>query len=154
MNFEKLNQWLVLAANVGVLLGIFFLAFELQQNTQMMRTQTRDGIADKQLSFFSIAGSDLETSRIVSRGLRENAELDSAEDWLLGQWMSGALRMWENEWYQFNNGLFDEAEFRPRMELWARFLRYPRFRENWQNAKFSYSPSFREQMDSLLTASD
>ena len=38
---EKLNQWLTLVANVGVLLGIAFLAFEVQQNTDALHSQTR-----------------------------------------------------------------------------------------------------------------
>ena len=33
MEMEKLNQWLTLLANVGVLVGIVFLAIEIRQNT-------------------------------------------------------------------------------------------------------------------------
>ena len=36
---EKLNQWLTLAANLGVLAGIIFLALEIQQNTATMNRQ-------------------------------------------------------------------------------------------------------------------
>ena len=31
-NMDKLNQWLTLSANVAVLLGIVFVAYELRQN--------------------------------------------------------------------------------------------------------------------------
>ena len=31
MDFDKLNQWLSLCANLGVLLGIIFLAIEMNQ---------------------------------------------------------------------------------------------------------------------------
>ena len=37
MNLEKLNQWLTLTANVGVLVGIIFLAIEIQQNTNAIQ---------------------------------------------------------------------------------------------------------------------
>jgi len=30
---DQINRWMMLAANVGVLLGILFLVFELRQNT-------------------------------------------------------------------------------------------------------------------------
>ena len=33
MNLDSTNRWLTLAANIGVMAGIIFLAFELQQNT-------------------------------------------------------------------------------------------------------------------------
>ena len=37
---DKLNQWLTLIANIGVLIGIFFLAFELRQNTNSLAAQS------------------------------------------------------------------------------------------------------------------
>ena len=37
MNFEKLNQWTTLIANIGVVVGIVFLAIELRSNTASNR---------------------------------------------------------------------------------------------------------------------
>ena len=37
---ERLNQWLSLAANFGVIAGIVFLAFEIQQNSEAIKAQT------------------------------------------------------------------------------------------------------------------
>jgi hypothetical protein len=37
---DRLNQWLTLLANFGVLIGIIFLVVEIQQNTTMMRATT------------------------------------------------------------------------------------------------------------------
>lgn len=41
MSLDKLNSWLTLLANVGVLLGIIFLAYEIRQNTVSIQSQTR-----------------------------------------------------------------------------------------------------------------
>jgi hypothetical protein len=42
MPFDKLNQWLMLATNLGVIAGIAFLAVEISQNTEAGgRTITR-----------------------------------------------------------------------------------------------------------------
>ncbi len=48
---NKLNERLTLIANISVVLGIIFLAFELQQNTQAIQAQTRDSITEKQMEF-------------------------------------------------------------------------------------------------------
>ena len=37
---ERLNQWLTLTANFGVIAGIVFLAFEIQQNSEAIKAQT------------------------------------------------------------------------------------------------------------------
>jgi len=39
MNMDKLNRWMTLGANIGVLAGILLLAFELNQNSELMRAQ-------------------------------------------------------------------------------------------------------------------
>jgi hypothetical protein len=36
MKLSAINDWLTLAANIGVLAGIIFLAMEIQQNTTAM----------------------------------------------------------------------------------------------------------------------
>jgi hypothetical protein len=39
MDLNKTNRWLTLIANIGVLVGLIVLIFELSQNTGMMRAQ-------------------------------------------------------------------------------------------------------------------
>ena len=40
MSFKRLNQWLTLIANLGVLLGIIFLVIEINQNTEAIRIES------------------------------------------------------------------------------------------------------------------
>ena len=99
---DKLNQWLSLIANVGVLIGIFILAFEIQQNTQMMRAQTKDAILDKQLQVTEWISTNEYSAKVYSRGndgedIRGTAEGDSYA-WMV----SGQFRVYENEYYQLN----------------------------------------------------
>jgi len=41
---DRINQWLALCANVGVLIGIGVLAYEIRQNTDATHAQTREAI--------------------------------------------------------------------------------------------------------------
>ena len=41
MNLDSLNKWLMLAANIGVITGIIFLAIEVDQNNLSTKGQTR-----------------------------------------------------------------------------------------------------------------
>lgn len=40
MNIDNVNRWLTLLANLGVIAGIVFLAFELRQNNQLLVAQS------------------------------------------------------------------------------------------------------------------
>ena len=50
MNVEKLNAWLSLGANVGVVIGLMLLVVEIGQNTEMMRAQINQSRTDTALS--------------------------------------------------------------------------------------------------------
>ena len=43
---ERLNQWMMLVANIGVVAGIFFLGFELQQTSDAINAQTYQSRAE------------------------------------------------------------------------------------------------------------
>ena len=65
MNLDRLNQWLILAANLGVLTGIIFLSIEIRQNTLAIRgtaIQTAAALSREQM--FVIA-QNTELSRIA-----------------------------------------------------------------------------------------
>ena len=46
MNTERLNTWLALTANVGVIVGLIIVAVELNQNSDLMRIQIGQSRAD------------------------------------------------------------------------------------------------------------
>jgi hypothetical protein len=83
MDADSLNQWLSLGANIGVLAGIFLLIFEIRQNRQAIRAQTRNDLAQGAISLISLAV--------------ENPHV--------------AFRYFENVHYQYRIGAYDEAEF-------------------------------------------
>ena len=102
MNLEKLNQWLTLFANFGVLAGIIFLGFEISQNTRTMQAaaiQESTNIAREQL-YFLAGNSDI--ARIESLGDEDISQLNPEElqryfyeerAFWLG--MQGQFRQWE-----------------------------------------------------------
>ena len=52
MKISALNEGVSLIANIGVIGSILFLGLEMQQNTEMMRSQTRNSTVENQLSFY------------------------------------------------------------------------------------------------------
>ena len=134
---------------IAVVLSLIFLAIEVQQNSLLMRSQIRDSVTDKQIAFYSILGANPEVSEIMIRALT-GEDLSNAESSQFLHWASASLRMWENEWFQYQNGLFAEEEFAPRMEVWRGMSRFPGFRDLWNAQRNSYSPNFRNQMNAIL----
>ena len=74
MSMEKTNQIMGVFANVGVLLGIIFLAIELQQNNALMETRARAEFADRATSTMSLVAANPQLAEIIARPLAELSE--------------------------------------------------------------------------------
>ncbi len=148
---NKLNERLALIANLSVVAGIVFLGLELQQNTQAIQAQTRDSITEKQMTYTSWIGTDLEVAAVYRRG---NAlgldELEDPENTMYRLLVAGIFREWENSHYQYERGLFTSDEFESRVERWRRNMSNPGFRDYWQSSRETFAPNFRAEIDQIV----
>lgn len=80
MTKPNVGQLISALANVGVLLGILLLVYELNQNTAAMQGDTYQGLLDSVTSVALTVAQDAELSRIVSVGNIQPSDL-RAEDW-------------------------------------------------------------------------
>lgn len=50
MRSGQINSWLTLVANIGVILGLILVAYELRQNSELMRVQINQARADSAMA--------------------------------------------------------------------------------------------------------
>lgn len=79
MNREKLNWWLTLLANLGVLGGLVFVGLEIRQNTSQLRAEAAHAITSSVNEINASLYSDPELTDIVLRGERDLAALNEIE---------------------------------------------------------------------------
>ena len=152
---NKLNERLTLIANLSVVLGIIFLAVELQQNTAAIQAQTRDSITEKQMTYTSWVGTDLEVAAVYWRGNDLGLdELEEPESTMYLLLVAGIFREWENSHYQYERGLFTAEEFEARVERWRVNMSNPGFRGYWERSRQTFAPSFRAAIDRIVAEVD
>ena len=152
---SKLNERLTLVANLSVVVGIVFLATELRQNTEAIRSQTRDSITEKQMTYLGWRATSPELAMAIAQV--DSAGLGSLTSWereLMGAYVGGIYREWENSFYQYERGLFTPDEFEARRVFWRRqLLDSPdseAFRELWALGGDSFAPGFRAEINRIL----
>ena len=151
MSLDNLNKWLTLLANVGVFAGIIFLAIELQQNTNMMRAQTRGSITENTNSALITIAGDIEAAGLIARAFTGELEPGPNPEWMQFSALAQILfRNAENEYYQFEQGLFEDSEYDTRLETLRFNLRSPGFRQVWAVFREQYSESFRRMIDQMV----
>jgi hypothetical protein len=104
MNSSKVNDWLTLLANIAVVGGIVFLAIELRQNNELLRSESRQTLVSNDIASLNanIGQADV-FARLVS-----GEDLSAEEQLRLSFMFMLDLRNREFEYFQYKNGLLDE----------------------------------------------
>ena len=150
MNLKELNEWFGLVAHFGVILGIIFLAVEINQNSQTVRSQTRSDIANSISDvMLRAAFSDYVDVTLDSVDLDS---LDEAEERRVLFYQFARFRLWENFHYQYRNGLFDEAEYVRERAVWSANLEIPVVRSAFCAVRSFHSEAFVTELESLMSS--
>ena len=149
MKISALNEGVSLIANIGVIGSIIFLGLEMRQNTEMMQSQTRNSIVENQLSVYE---KMIENPELFDIADKRSANLDvaDAERQQLHVFILSQLRIWENEFYQYQIGLYAAEEFEARKIWWGRIMRRPVNLQTWRFEEETFYPDFRIYMNELL----
>ena len=147
-----LGQTITIFANLGVIVGIIFLAVEMRLNTQAIRAQTRDSITEKQMMYLSWSATSPGLSAAIVKARTEGEDaLTDLEAGRYRAWLAGQFREWENSHYQFEQGLFSQGEYDARRVRWTRQLSESKFTSDlWKDFRMEYAPSFRAEIDTIV----
>ena len=149
MNLDSTNRWLTLAANIGVLAGIIFLAFELQQNTVATRLEAASNFNSSfsEIELF-IAGNP-EFAELLARG-REGAEITGVEQLRLSVFYNQILRQWQFTHIQYLSDAIDEDNWQAQRAFMAEILRGDRgLLNHWRRFKQQYNSAFNDVLVSI-----
>jgi len=145
-----LGQSITILANVGVLIGILLLVYELYQNRLMMQSQARSDVSDTLVEILFQMAMDPEITEI-NRKARAGEELTQLEAEQFEGVQRALWRYREDVSYQYRNGLFDEREYLAQREVWRVNLNSnERMRSIWCTRIDRSSPEFVAEMNELL----
>ena len=149
MNIDRMSQSVQLAANLGVILSIVFLAYQIGEQRELMKAQTRTAISSEVIGLLV---SEATNESLLSAERRSNdGEMLSPDDrFRLDRLSRAYFRYWENAHYQYRNGLYDETEFAGSRAAWKFRLSRPGVAAIWCDAEQMYSPEFVAEIERLL----
>ena len=155
MDFDRINRWVALVANLGVVAGIFFLAVELRQSNVASRIAARDSVAQGHLEFMS-AAIDPSIVAMAWPKAHSNEELTQLEESQLDLFHTRRWRHYERIYHLYQYGVLSEDEWTGYTDAIRRAGRgKSRFweisRETWRRDKSSYSKQFQEFVDADLS---
>ena len=107
MTSEKVNKWLSLGANFGVVIGLVLLIVEIGQNTEMMRAQINQSRTDTAISEQqAVFNSDYIPALLAKR---DKGEPFSDEEMIrYGTYFRSGNRNQDNNLWQYYQGFLGE----------------------------------------------
>jgi hypothetical protein len=143
-----LGQALHILANLGVIAGIAFLAFELRQNTVAVRSEASQGLQD-QWSLVNAMLLEDDMASIFAQGMANPSSLDETDYGKFSTWWLNALDGFENAYYQARNGVYDASRAEGLWRILRAHLSAPGFREYWEaQGQHIVSTEFRDFVES------
>lgn len=146
MKLDDINKWLMLAANIGVIAGILFLGIEIQQNNELMESQTRLARAASSQNTFAPVIQNTQLAAILANDM--NVSVDQV---LKIYYFQHTLIGWQYSWSEYQAGNLDESDLPS--TGWATAINVnPAFLNHWQRSKTSdaYNPDFLKYIDEKL----
>ena len=136
-----LSQTVTILANVGVIAGILFLGYELQQNNQFLAAQARSNMTSHRISFNAMLLVP-EIASVIVKAQNDEA-LSAVESFLLERVKTGLFVRWEAEYREYKEGMYGEEEL-PVMGYRRVFAFIPGLLDGWQRNKAIRDPDFVE----------
>ena len=154
MKLDVVNKWLVLVANIGVLAGILFLAFELKQNTVATQLEAASNFNSSFADIEMLIAGDPDFSDLLIKG-RTRAVLTANEEFRLRVFYGNVLRQWQFIHFQFLTDALEE-------EIWLGQLAYftmvigadQGLLEHWRTSRNHFSPRINILVQSMISTDD
>jgi hypothetical protein len=148
-----LGQSITILANLGVIAGIVFLGFELQQNNQLLTAQARSTRLAVRLDEHLLPVRNENLANVLIKH-RHGEELTEYEEVVLSRYMETNIVIYQNVFTEYRRGLIDENTIP--VEAWStqfsgRSLsipgHWPNLSDYWEERKFGYDPDFVAWME-------
>ena len=153
MKGEKLNSWLTLGANVGVVIGLVLLVVQIDQNTNMMQAQMNQSRTDTALTVqYALANSDYIPAIVAKVSSGEGL---TREETLRFQAHFRAFnRNMDNLIWQYDHG-FLEANIPRTVEIAVRgvIAGSELSMSTWERSKHSYTDAYVAFVDDAISES-
>ena len=149
MNYSRLNDWLVLLANVGVVVGLVLLIFEIRQNSEMMRAQITQSRAEASMSLASDYYNSDYLPAIYEK-LRHGESTTPEEESRFRVYLRASLRNQENNYLQHLDGYLGDHIPGNSAQAVRSILQVEFARRYWSDHRAIFDSEFARFVDEAL----
>jgi hypothetical protein len=111
LHTERINKWLTLLANFGVLVGIIFLAIEVRQSNRIAIATTEISVRDQYRSNNELVLANDAVAELLVKAADANAEFSAVETEKLYAYLYVYINTWKGIEIAYENGMLPLSTF-------------------------------------------
>ena len=139
MDTKRLNFWFTLAANLGVIAGIVFLAFEIRQSNQIALVANETDIRKSYADHLEAVFTNRESADLLARAAQPDADFDDTEMEMLSAYAFTFLNIWAAVEIGYDNGMLPRQTYDDVADdIHANIKYYPAMHSIFRNAMDDY----------------
>jgi hypothetical protein len=152
MSLDQLNKWLSLAANIGIIASIVFLAAQVSQNSQMMEVQalTTNAAAHVQSDLAMVGENPIGA---LTKVFGATERLSDEELGIVSAWFSANSWQFRNSFDLYELGVISEEGWQTELNLLSGYYGSPLGLAYWDATKPLYRRAYVQSVESVLTRS-
>ena len=152
MNSDKLNTWLAVLANIGVLAGVVFLAMEIRQNTSTVQIGNFQGslALSMQLESWML---DSEFANLWYQGLSDHSQLTGPQKMQFDSYFGQSLNVWEFAFNAHQSEAMSDVTWNSWNDYYSSWIRQDTLSDLWKTSKrvdYSGAGGFLLYIDSVV----
>ena len=151
MNLTKLSAVAEIISSVAIVLTLVYLAVQTQQNTLAIQASVRQDMLDSDRSLLFLQAENPEIT--VAR--ETDSDLTDEDAVRLGSYLVAVVRVRENQWLQYQNGVIDERTWLTYRSPILAVFSNERTRMWWRNrtANGEFDQGFVDMVNQLMADS-
>ena len=152
MDTDRLNRWLTLGANIGVLAGLLLLVAEIRQTNAIAKAEAINVMTQ---NTYTILQGYRDSRNIAALDRVEDVGWDgltNEEQLLLSSVESMFMSHVQNAYYQHELGIYDDGQFEAVLWNMDQAMQSGWRRTNWENVQASFTQDFRTFVENRLEA--
>lgn len=143
---DKLSYWFSILTNLGVLIGVVFLAYEIQHNNELLVQESRYSLLQNQKDWKMFLNGDPKIAKLIySASIDELSEIDKLRRFDI---LSGVLLTWQWEWEQSKSGLFGDSNLP--IEGFRTLWKMQNYQLHWAELKPILNPDFADFLETEI----
>jgi len=149
MNWDAIGAVSEVAAAIGVVVSLVYLAVQIRENTRSSRSATRQSIVESVIATNMIWAQSESFSQVFQDHL-DGKELADHEKLRLSGYCYVCLRNWENVHFHYRSDMLSDEEWHGFRQNLKALLQVKAFEDFWTREREVFSQAFRREVERLL----